>query len=59
MKKLAIYLKDSIAELRKVTWPTKKQAITYTIIVIAMSIGMAFLFAALDQIFNIGLQKLI
>ncbi len=57
--KLATYIKDSISELKKVTWPTKKQAMTYTIIVLAMSVGMAILFSVLDQLFNIGLQNLI
>lgn len=57
--KLVTYIKDSISELKKVTWPTKKQATNYTIIVIAMSVGIALLFAVLDQIFSLGLEKLI
>jgi len=56
---LITYVKDSISELRKVTWPTKKQAVNYTIIVVALAIGMALFFAILDQILNIGLGKLI
>ena len=57
--KLVTYIKDSISELKKVSWPTKKQAIAYTIIVVAMSFGMAILFALLDQLFSYGLGKLI
>lgn len=57
--KLVTYIKDSISELKKVTWPTKKQVISYTIIVIVMSFGMAILFSVLDQIFNLGLGQLI
>ncbi len=57
--KLVTYVKESIAELKKVSWPTKRQTIMYTIIVLVMSIGMAVLFSILDQIFNIGLQNLI
>lgn len=56
---LITYVKDSISELRKVTWPTKKQAINYTIIVVALAVSMALFFAILDQILNIGLGKLI
>jgi preprotein translocase subunit SecE len=59
MNKLATYIRESIGELKKVTWPTKKQAINYTIIVLAMTIGMAVFFAILDQIFNLGLENLI
>ncbi len=57
--KLVTYVKDSISELKKVSWPTKKQAINYTIIVIAMSFGLAILFSVLDHFFSIGLEKLI
>lgn len=57
--KLVTYVKESIAELKKVSWPTKKQTITYTIIVLVMSIGMAILFSVLDQLFNLGLKNLI
>ncbi len=56
---LITYVKDSISELRKVTWPTKKQAINYTIIVVVLAIGMAIFFAVLDQLFNLGLEHLI
>lgn len=53
------YIKGSIEEMRKVTWPTKKQTTTYTILVIAMSIGVAIFFGALDYVFNIGLEQII
>ncbi|MBI2436204.1 MAG: preprotein translocase subunit SecE [Candidatus Magasanikbacteria bacterium] len=63
MLKLAISLKDyihsAISELKKVTWPTKKQITVFTIAVIAMSIGMAVFFAILDYIFNLGLETII
>ena len=57
--KLVTYVKESIAELKKVSWPTKRQTMMYTIIVLVMSIGMAVLFSVLDQIFNLGLKNLI
>ncbi|MBP9732264.1 MAG: preprotein translocase subunit SecE [Candidatus Magasanikbacteria bacterium] len=57
--KLVTYVKESIAELKKVSWPTKRQTMMYTIIVLVMSVGMAILFSVLDQIFNLGLKNLI
>jgi len=57
--KLSTYLRESIAELRKVVWPTKNQLINYTLIVIGMFIGLAIFFAALDYIFNLMLEALI
>jgi preprotein translocase subunit SecE len=59
MNKLTTYLHESIAEMKKVVWPTKKQTTTYTLIVIGLSLGIAFILGALDYIFNIGLTQLI
>lgn len=57
--KLVTYIKDSISELKKISWPTKRQAIMYTIIVVAMSVGTAIVLGVLDYIFNLGLENLI
>ena len=35
------YFKEVRAEMRHVTWPTRNQAIVYTIVVIAVSIATA------------------
>lgn len=59
IEKMIQYFKDSYAEMKKVTWPTKKQTINYSVLVIAMSIGMAVFFSVLDYVFNLGLTKLI
>ncbi len=53
------YVKESILELKKVQWLTKKQTINYTIAVFALSAGVAIFFAVLDQILNLGLDQLI
>lgn len=59
MNKLIEYFKGSIAEMKKVVWPSKKQTTTYTLIVIGMSIGIALFLGLLDYLFNIGLEVLI
>ena len=53
LKKITDYFKGSISEMKKVVWPTKKQTYTYSGIVIAMSLGVAFFFGLLDYLFNI------
>jgi len=58
-QKIKNYIVESIHELKKVTWPTKKQTTAYTIIVIAMSIGVAIFFAVLDYIFNAGIGSVL
>ncbi len=47
------YLKSSRAELMKVTWPSRRDTIRYSVLVIAVSILTAGFFAALD----LGLSK--
>lgn len=59
MNKIASYFKESVIEMKKVVWPTKKQTTTYTIIVIGMSLGIAIFFGILDYAFNIGLEQII
>ncbi len=53
------YLRDTKAELRHVTWPTKSQAINYTIIVLAISIGTGIFLGFLDFVFTGVLQRFI
>lgn len=59
MNKVTGYFKESIAEMKKVIWPSKKQTTTYTLIVIGMSIGVAFFFGLLDYAFNFGLSLIV
>ena len=49
------YFIGAYQEMRKVTWPTKSQTINYSIMVIALSVGMALFFGLLDYIFNLGI----
>lgn len=53
------YLRDTKAELRHVTWPTKSEAINYTIIVLAISIGTGVFLGFLDFVFTKALQRFI
>jgi preprotein translocase subunit SecE len=53
------YLRETKAELRHVTWPTKSQTINYTIIVVLISIGTGLFLGLLDYIFAQGLSRII
>ncbi len=59
MNKLSNYIKESIAEMKKVTWPTKKETTNYTILVIGISIGVALFLGFLDYLFTTGFQFII
>jgi preprotein translocase subunit SecE len=59
MSKLSNYIKESILEMKKVTWPTKKETQNYTILVIGISIAVALFLGLWDLIFTTGFQFLI
>ena len=50
------FIKEAQDELRKVNWPSREQAINYTLIVIGVSITVAFFLGGLDYFFE-GLLK--
>ena len=53
-KKNAIqrYFSETIGELRKVTWPTRKEATNLTIVVIIVTLTMSILLGFLDFIYT-------
>jgi preprotein translocase subunit SecE len=53
------YLKSSRAELMKVTWPSRRDTIRYSVLVIAVSILTAGFFAALDLGLSKGVEALL
>jgi len=59
MEKIINYIKASIEEMKKVTWPTKKETYNYTLLVIFISLGVALFLGLLDLIYTKGLEYLI
>jgi len=51
-KTLKDYIFSSLSELKKVTWPSRKETIRYSILVTAVSVFVAIFFAILD--FGLG-----
>jgi len=56
---LFTYIKDTRAEMKHVTWPTKSQAINYTLLVIGLSVVTALVLGVFDFLFSSGVQKII
>jgi preprotein translocase subunit SecE len=52
--RLSRFLREVVAELRKVIWPSKNQMVTYTIVVIAFLVFMVALVGVLDLLFAKG-----
>lgn len=59
MNKLSTYIKASYEEMKKVTWPSKKETTNYTILVIIFSLAVALFLGLLDYLFNLGLAQII
>jgi preprotein translocase subunit SecE len=52
MQKIIQFLREAYAELRKVSWPTRKQTIHYTALVIFITIVVAIILGVLDSTFS-------
>jgi len=53
------YLKEVKGELKHVSWPTRKQTIFFTIIVVVLSIVTAVLLGVFDTMFGFILENII
>lgn len=53
------FLREAKAELLKVNWPSKKQTINYTLLVIGVSIAVAIFLGSLDYFFNYILKSIL
>lgn len=52
-------LKNSYEELRKVTWPSRRDTLRMVFIVIAFSVAVALLLAAADSFFTFLIKRFI
>lgn len=59
IKPVATYLRESKEELEKVSWPSRKDTVRYSALVIVAALAMGTFFAGLDWALNLGLGKLI
>jgi preprotein translocase subunit SecE len=57
--KIQKFLKEVLLEIKKVNWPTRKETVRYTLIVIGISVGVAIYLGGLDFIFKELLNKFI
>jgi len=59
MSRITEYLKDTKAELKHVIWPGRQQTFFYTLIVIALSVVIAYYLGIFDYVFSLLLGKVI
>lgn len=56
---LATYLKSTKEELKHVNWPTREQAVGFTLLVVGIAIVVAILLGAFDALFTFILEEMI
>ena len=53
------YIKSSQQELKKVVWPSKKEVIQHTMLVIGISLGVAAFLGIIDYLLTLLLEVII
>jgi preprotein translocase SecE subunit len=56
---IADYIRDTRGELKHVSWPTRKQAIVFTVLTIILSVVLALYLGFFDFLFSLGLEQII
>lgn len=56
---LLTYIKDTQGELRHVSWPTRNQAIAFTVVVVLISVFVSFFLGFFDYLLKLVLEKFV
>ena len=58
MEKIKKYVKETMAELRKMTWPTKDELVGSTIVTVVVSLIIAIFIGIVDRILTFGVTSI-
>ncbi len=58
IKSFPNFLREVILEMKKVNWPTKKETIKYTLIVVLVSFVIAAFLGGLDYLFSTIINRI-
>ncbi len=57
--KFAGFLKESYSELKKVSWPSKEDAVSSSVVVILFIVGFSLFLALVDYVVNLAVMGLV
>jgi len=57
LRRVVLFYKQVVAELRKVIWPTRRELLTYTSVVLVFVLFMVAVVSAFDFVFSQGVLK--
>lgn len=59
MSKIIEFVRESKSELKKVVWPSRREALTNTFWVIGVSLAFALFFSLIDLGLTTGVEKIL
>ena len=59
LERIKTFFREVIQEFKHLNWPTRKEAIRLTAVVIGISLGLAVFLGVLDSVFRFVLQTLV
>jgi len=59
LDKLVNYFKESKEELKKVTWPSKRETLRQTLIVLGVCLAVGAFLGLVDYLLSLGLKLII
>lgn len=59
MDRITKYFKDTAVELKHVKWPSSAQAVSYTILVVVVSVLVALMLSGFDYLFTQILERFV
>lgn len=57
MNKVISFFTEAKGELMKVNWPTQKELVRYTVLVVVISLAVAIFLGALDMLFSYLVER--
>ena len=57
--KVADYLAETRAELKHVVWPTRRQAIVFTAVVVLITVSVSAFLGVLDSLFQFLIARIL
>jgi preprotein translocase SecE subunit len=57
--KILNFFKKTKEEMTHVVWPTRKQTVTYTVLILVITVIVAYMLGFFDFIFTNGLEQLL
>ncbi|MGL4982580.1 MAG: preprotein translocase subunit SecE [Treponemataceae bacterium] len=58
MSKISQFFKETVAELRKVVWPTRDDVVSSVVVVLISSVIVAIILGFIDFVFTAGMNKI-